>query len=124
MVKSARQIDDSPSPFTEIEESTSTLIRYGVERVFEALRADVKVHPGGIEGFARDMGVVSNTVYCWLNPNHGRQMSLSTLVTFFMVSPGTNVRLALTEIADFMARHRENEARQKLERLRAKIGGL
>lgn len=125
MVKSNRQ--ESPKAIEEMEgilASTSALIHWGVERVFEALRADVRAYPGGIEEFAKDFGVAPNTVYCWCNPNHGRQMTLSNFVQFLIVSQGTHTKQAILDVADTFARQREAEANRKLQAIKAKLGHI
>ncbi|MCQ4574559.1 MAG: hypothetical protein NOU37_04870 [Candidatus Brocadiales bacterium] len=109
--------------FSEIEESTSSLLTYGVQLVFEGIRKDVMAHPGGLEGFARDVGVLPNTVHCWWNPNHKRAMPLSTLVTLLLVNPGTHTKSAVLEVADVFSQHREKLVVRKLEKLRKELGG-
>lgn len=106
----------------EVPESLMSLINYGVERVFEGLKDDIRTYPGGIGQCAADIGVKENTIHCLANPRHTSQMRLSTLINFLAVSPATNLRVALTEVADTFSRYRENEAKRKLEKLREQIG--
>ena len=108
----------------EIPDSLMTLINYGVERLFEGLKMDMKEYPGGIEQAAADLGVKKNTTYCLANPRHASSMNLSTVVNFLAISPATNLKGAFIEVADVFARYRENEAKRKLEKYKSQIGAL
>lgn len=124
MKASKREILDIPlEEGNGITESTSSLIRYGVQEVFEAFRADVRQHPGGLPGLAKDWGIAEQTIRAFWNPNHSRSLTLSSLVEFTTINPATNLRNALNGVADTMARHREVELERKLKELRGRVQG-
>src|SRR3990167_1303846 len=125
MSKQVKQEIKHPSnPIYEgITENTSTLITYGVREVFEAFKTDVRTHPGGIERLAGEFGVAEQTIRAWWNPGHGRSLTVANLVEFLMVNPGTNIINALNTISDMFAKHRETEAKRKLQEIRVRMEG-
>ena len=114
-------IDVLPIP---ISDSQGELINYGVARIFEALDDDIKTFPGGYEECAARLGIKKNTAYCLSNPRHESQMSVSNLVNFLAVNNATNIKAAFIEVADVLARYRQNEAKRKLEKLKSQIEAL
>ena len=107
--------------FEQIEESTGTLLEYGVQRVFEGVQKDIKAHPGGVEGFCKDVGINPDSARCWWNPNHASSIRLSGFVTLLLVNPGTHTKSAISEVADIFAQHRKRVVERKLVKMKAQL---
>ena len=107
--------------FEEIEESTGTLLEYGIQCVFEGVQKDIKAHPGGIQGFCKDVGINPDTARCWWNAKHVSSIRLSGFITLLLVNPGTHTKSAISEVADVFAQHRKRVVERKLQKIRGQM---